>query len=128
MKFYLAILAVLGLCAAGGASAAASIEGNWQGSGTIRLSGGQVEKVRCRVNYRAGTGRTFVISASCAHSNGMFKQTGRVVRLNDSSYTGRLYSEQYGVAGDLSIRVSGNRQTVTATSERGAATLNLSRK
>jgi hypothetical protein len=107
---------------------AASIAGNWQGSGRVKLSGGQVENVRCRVSYEESTGRTFVITATCAHSNGIFKQSGRVVQINDSTYTGRLYSEQYGVAGDLSVRVSGSRQTVTATSKNGSATLSLSRQ
>lgn len=107
---------------------AASITGSWQGSGRVTLNGGQIETVRCRVSYEAGSGRTFVISATCAHSNGIFKQTGRVVQINDSTYTGRLYSDDYGVAGDLKIRVSGSRQTVTATSDNGSASLTLSRQ
>ena len=126
MRTILAIFLTLPL--ASGAAWAASITGSWQGSGKVRLSGGQVENVRCRVSYEEGTGRTFVISATCAHSNGIFKQSGRVVQINDSTYTGRLYSDQYGVAGDLSVRVSGSRQTVTAKSDRGSATLTLSRQ
>jgi len=126
MRTFLAISAALMLTAS--AAWAASIEGNWQGSGRVKLSGGQVENVRCRVSYEASTGRTFVITATCAHSNGIFKQSGRVVQINDSTYTGRLYSDQYGVAGDLSVRVSGSRQTVTAKSNNGSATLTLSRQ
>lgn len=107
---------------------AASIEGSWHGSGQVRLKGGHVENVRCRISYEAGSGRTFVISATCAHSNGIFKQSGRVVQVSDTSYTGHVYSDQYGIAGDLSIKVSGSRQTLTAKSERGSATLTLNRQ
>lgn len=126
MRFFLAFIMTLAVCTV--TASAASIEGNWQGNGTVRLSGGQLEKVRCRVRYEAGTGRTFVMFATCAHSNGIFKQTGRVVKLSESSYTGRLYSDQYGVAGEVSVRLNGNRQTVTATSAQGTATFNLSRQ
>lgn len=126
MRTLLAIWMALVLGA--GAAWAASIEGNWSGSGQVRLRGGQIETVRCRVNYQAGSGRTFVITATCAHSNGIFKQSGRVVQIGDNDYTGHVYSDQYGVAGELSIRVSGDKQTLTAKSDNGSATITLSRQ
>jgi len=115
----------LGVTTLTGDAAAASIEGSWAGGGTVRLKDGGVEKVRCRVKYEPGTGKTFVLYANCAHSNGTFQQSGRVVQRSSSQYTGRLYSEQYSVSGDVSIKVSGSRQTVTAVSPKGSATLTL---
>lgn len=107
------------------AEQAASVEGNWSGGGTVVLKSGQKEPVRCRINYEKSTGRTFVISANCAHANGTFQQSGRIVKVSENSYSGRLYSDQYSVSGDISIAVNGNSQTLTATSEKGQATLVL---
>lgn len=105
----------------------ASIEGSWRGDGIATLKDGQKENVRCRISYEKSTGRTFVIAAKCAHANGSFEQSGRVTQLGENSYSGRLYSEQYSVSGEVTITVTGTTQTVTAVSEKGQATLVLSR-
>ncbi len=118
----------VGASAGAGTAIAASIEGSWDGGGTVKLASGEDERVRCRVRYEQGTGRTFVLYATCAHSNGTFEQSGRVVQLSDNRYSGRLYSDQYSVSGDVSISVSGNRQTISAVSAKGTATLVLTRR
>lgn len=110
------------------AANAASIEGSWSGSGTVRLTEGGTEAVRCRIRYEKGSGRTFVLHVTCAHSNGTFKVSGRIVQLNGSQYSGRLYSDQYSVAGDVGISVSGTRQTLTAKSKKGSATVKLTKQ
>ncbi|MDH3579988.1 MAG: hypothetical protein OEM91_05100 [Hyphomicrobiales bacterium] len=111
------------------AANAASIEGNWSGSGTVRLTEGGTEAVRCRIRYEKGSGRTFVLHVTCAHSNGTFKVSGRIVQLSGGNrYSGRLYSDQYSVAGDVGISVSGTRQTLTAKSKKGSATVKLTKQ
>ncbi len=107
---------------------AASIVGSWSGGGSVKLTSGQVEKVRCRIRYEKGSGRTVVLYVKCAHSNGTFQVSGRIVKLSNSYYSGRLYSEQYGTAGDVGVSVSGNRQTVTAKSSKGTATVMLTKQ
>ena len=107
---------------------AASIVGSWSGGGSVKLTSGQVEKVRCRIRYEKGSGRTVVLYVKCAHSNGSFQVSGRIVKLSNSYYSGRLYSEQYGTAGDVGVSVSGNRQTVTAKSSKGTATVMLTKQ
>jgi len=110
------------------AAKAASITGSWSGGGSVRLTSGQVEKVRCRIRYEQGSGRTVVLYVTCAHSNGTFQVSGRIVKMSNSRYSGRLYSEQYGTAGDVGISMSGNRQTLKATSPKGTATVILTKQ
>ena len=130
MRYVFTCLLVLAFGAFQGASSAnsASIEGTWNGGGTVKLAAGGVEKVRCRMRYEKGTGRTFVIHVTCSHANGTFRVSGRIVKLSASRYSGRLYSDQYSVSGDVGIRVSGNRQTVTAKSAKGTATVTLTKR
>lgn len=110
------------------ASAAASILGSWSGRGTVKLTSGQVEPVSCNVRYEEGGGRTFVLSARCASTAGTFVQSGRVVQRSSSSYTGRLYSDQYSVSGDVVISVSGSSQTVRVSSPKGSGSLSLRKR
>lgn len=108
------------------ADAAASIVGSWSGRGSVRLKeSGQVEPVSCSVRYEVGGGRTFVLSARCATTAGTFQQSGRVVQNSTNSYSGRLYSDQYAVSGNVSISVSGSRQTVRVSSPKGSGSISL---
>lgn len=127
MRLVLAGCLVWAFCLLQGAqpAKAASIVGTWKGSGTARLKAGGVEAVSCRVRYEASTGRTFVLYVKCAHANGAFKVSGRVVALSGSTYSGRLYSDQYDVSGDVTISVRGKSQTLTAKSPKGTATVRL---
>lgn len=110
------------------AIAGASIVGSWSGRGTVKLTSGQVEPVSCSVRYEESTGRTFVLNARCATTAGTFVQSGRVVQRSSSNYTGRLYSEQYSVSGDVIIFVSGLRQTVRVSSPKGSGSIKLNKR
>jgi len=103
------------------------LTGAWSGGGTVNLAKGGAEKLRCRVSYEKSTGRTFLMHASCAHSSGTFKQTGRVVQISGSRFTGSLYSDQYSVSGDVAINVSGNSQRISVKSPKGSGSLSLSK-
>jgi uncharacterized protein YraI len=109
-------------------ASAPSLLGSWSGAGKAYPASGEVEPLRCSIRYEQSTGRTFLIHVKCAHSNGTFKVSGRIVQMSESHYSGRLYSDQYDVAGEVSIRVSGNRQTLNAKSPKGAATIVLTRR
>jgi hypothetical protein len=126
-----AVLAIgISVPLAASASAAASIIGSWSGRGSVTLTSGQVEPVSCKVSYESGDdrGKTFVLNARCATTAGIFVQSGRVVRRSSNSYSGRLYSEQYSVSGNVSITVSGSRQTISVSSSKGRGRLSLSKR
>lgn len=120
----------LGLPITASVASAASIVGSWSGRGTIRLKTGQVEPVSCRITYEKGDdkGKTFILQANCASTAGTFEQSGRVVKRSASRYSGRLYSDQYAVSGNVSISVNGSRQTVHVSSPNGSGSLKLKRR
>lgn len=130
MRIAVAAFMTLALFAFSGESVAqaSSIDGSWRGEGTVKLDTGEAEKVRCRIRYEESTGRTLVFHASCAHTHGIFEQSGRIVRKSDSHYTGHLYNNQYSVAADISINVNGGRQTLTAKTEKGSAVVVLTKQ
>lgn len=130
MRHVWTVLIALALAAFPGKDTAfaAAIEGSWKGKGTARLTSGEVEGLLCRIRYEKSTGKTFVLHITCAHSNGIFEVSGRIVRLGASRYSGHLYSEQHSVSGKVNISVSGNRQTLKATSANGSATVILTRQ
>jgi len=110
------------------AAKAASIAGGWRGDGLVHLKSGRAEKIRCRIRYEKSSGRTLVVHVTCAHAHGVFKTSGRIVKLSNTRYSGRLYSEQFDVAGNVTVNVRGNRQSVRATSSKGWASVNLTRQ
>lgn len=135
MRLFLSLVAGLALFAfaPGGAwqearADADSIIGSWRGTGIARPKDGEPEKVSCRVSYTAGSGRTYVLNASCATTGGTFQQSGRVVALGGNRYTGRIYNSQYDATGSVSVRVNGDRQTVTVSSSKGSANVTLRRQ
>lgn len=103
------------------------ISGAWSGGGSVKLKEGGVERVRCRISYEKSTGRTFLMHASCAHSNGTFKQTGRIVQVSGNSFQGSLRSDQYSVSGNVAISVNGNSQRISVSSPKGSGSISLSR-
>lgn len=107
---------------------AASLTGAWSGGGTVKLKTGHKERVRCRVRYTKGSGKTYGVSATCATTAGTISQSGRVVKVRGNRYSGRLYNADYAVSGRISISVSGKRQTVTVTSPKGNGRLSLSKR
>lgn len=124
-----AVLALaLGLPATASAASAASIAGSWSGRGTIRLASGQIEPVSCSVRYEKSTGRTYLLHARCSTTAGVFEQSGRVVQRSSSNYSGRLYSDEYAVSGDLNISLSGSSQTVRISSPKGSGSLKLRKR
>lgn len=130
MRFALAFLLTIAVSLPAFAAGAKAdpLVGYWAGGGTIKLTNGALEKVSCRVRYEAGSGRTFVLSAICATTAGTISQSGRVVKISGSRYTGRLYSEEYSVSGDVTVSLSGGKQTIRVSSAKGSGNLFLKRK
>lgn len=130
MRYILACMLVLALGTLSNPAHAAAdvLTGAWSGGGTVKLTEGGVEKVRCRIRYSKSTGETYVLDATCSHSNGTISQTGRVARVSGSRFTGRLYSDQYDVSGKISVSVNGNKQTLSLSSAKGSGSITLSKR
>jgi hypothetical protein len=104
--------------------AAASIEGTWRGSGIVSYRGG-ADKLRCRVTYTRVSAKSFAVSSQCATETGRYDVTGRVVSSGANRYFGLVQGQ--GQGGKVVIVQHGNRLSVTVTSRRGSAKLNLTR-
>ncbi len=112
-----------------------NLAGNWSGAGTITFSNGSRERIRCRVAYavQAGGGAmqqelrcasdsyrfdvSSTVQSSGANLSGQWTEVSRGVT---GSVTGQANSSQLealiqapGFVASLSMRTSGNKQTVT---------------
>jgi hypothetical protein len=105
------------------------LAGSWSGGGSVQPVDGDKEVVRCRITYKKDIGRTYLIHAICSVPGiGRYEQTGRVVKVSNTRFTGRLYSDQYSVTGNVAISVSGSRQTISISSPNGTGRLTMSKR
>jgi hypothetical protein len=117
----------------------AGFAGNWSGKGTVSLSDGSMENIRCRASYRVDdTGTALKQNLRCASDSYKFDLSSDVVsegtHLTGSwseasrnlfgSLRGRasggeieVFVEAAGFAADLTVRTHGNRQSVRITSK-----------
>jgi hypothetical protein len=136
--------AALMLASAASASYAESgpfsnLNGAWSGTGTVMLSDGSKERIRCRAQYHVGdNGHALKQSLRCASDSYRFDlssdvtaQGGRVVgtwgeasRNLYGNLQGRVSGNEInvfvtaaGFAGNLSVTTRGNRQSVTIDSK-----------
>lgn len=115
------------------------LRGSWAGGGTISLSDGSTERIRCRANYTvAGSGSELRQSLRCASDSYKFDLSSNVVSVggnvsgtwSDSTrnINGNLqghasrnrivvYVEAAGFAANLALTTSGNRQSVSILSK-----------
>lgn len=116
-----------------------NLNGAWSGTGTVSLSDGSKERIRCRANYDVGSnGNTLKQSLRCASDSYRFdlssdvtaqgnQVSGRWGEASRSLYgelqgqiSGneiRVFVTASGFAGNLSVTTRGNRQSVTIDSK-----------
>jgi hypothetical protein len=117
----------------------AGFDGAWSGSGTVSLSDGTSERIRCRADYKVdGTGLGLKQNLRCAsdsykfdltsdvtsdgdHIHGNWSETTRSVigTLQGTAGGGKIdvFVEAVGFSANLSLRTIGNRQTVQIVSK-----------
>jgi hypothetical protein len=117
----------------------AGLAGVWSGSGTVSLSGGARERIRCRTTYQVGSEGTVVQSnLRCASDSYQFQLASRI-DYAAGAITGSWSETTRGISGslsghadvgqisarasapgfmaDLSLATRGRRQVVTIRSE-----------
>jgi len=124
MRFALILSLVFFAVALAPQPAAASIEGSWRGSGIVAYRGG-ADKVRCRVRFSQVSAKAFAVVSQCATETGRYDVTGRVVPSGKNRYFGIVQGQ--GISGKAVIIQRGKSLSVSVTSRRGSAKLNLSR-
>ena len=111
----------------------AGLAGSWSGSGSVTLDDGSSERIRCRASYRV-SGPTMAMTLTCASDAYKFNLAADV-QAEGSAVTGSWSEASRNVSGslqgrggggnfqivasapgfnsDISLRTSGNRQSVT---------------
>ncbi|HLC07929.1 MAG TPA: hypothetical protein VJK06_01440 [Methyloceanibacter sp.] len=109
------------------ASAAASLEGSWSGSGVITHGGGS-DQVHCRVRYTKAGGSAYTYTSTCATDTGRYELLGRIKSSGGNRYTGTVSSPNYKGTGNVLLFQKGNHLSITVTSGKGSARMTLSRR
>ena len=117
----------------------AGFDGSWSGSGTVALSDGTKENIRCRADYKVNsTGLGLKQNLHCASDSYKFDLSSEVTSQGDrisGNWSERsrnifgnlqgtagggqidVFVEASGFAANLTLRTTGNRQTVQISSK-----------
>jgi hypothetical protein len=117
----------------------AGFDGAWSGNGTVSLSDGTTERIRCKADYKIdGTGLGLKQSLRCASDSYKFELTSDVTSQGDrlsgnwSEASRKIFGdlrgtvgagqiqvfvEANGFAANLTLRTNGNKQTVQINSK-----------
>jgi hypothetical protein len=114
-------------------------DGAWSGTGTVALSDGSVERIRCKASYKVdGSGMGLKQSLHCASDSYKFDLSSDVISnggrisgnwseasrnvngdLQGTAGGGQIevFVQANGFAANLTLRTNGNRQTVQISSK-----------
>ncbi len=117
----------------------AGFDGAWSGTGTVSLSDGTTERIRCKADYKVnGTGMGLKQNLRCASDSYKFELSSDVTsngerisgnwseasrnvfgNLQGTAGGGRIevFVEANGFAANLIVSTSGNKQTVSISSK-----------
>jgi hypothetical protein len=106
---FLAALALGGAESRAQASPFAGLAGSWSGTGTIQLSNGTSERIRCRATYAvASAGDAMQQSLRCASDSYRFELGSDVVH-RAGAITGTWSEATRNVGGSVAGRAAGNQ-------------------
>src|ERR1700732_1790046 len=103
----------------------AGFDGSWSGNGTVSLSDGTTERIRCRASYKVdGSGSGLQQTLRCASDSYKFDLSSNVISQGDRiTATGSEASRN--VNGNLQGKAGGGQIDVFVEAAGFAATLNL---
>jgi hypothetical protein len=126
----------------------AGFDGAWSGGGTVSLSDGTTERIRCRASYKVdGSGRELQQTLRCASDSYKFDLSSNVVSQGGSvsgnwteasrningNLQGRagggqidVFVEAAGFAANLTLTTRGNKQSVSISSKGDIKGVNIS--
>lgn len=135
----LALLILLPGAAEAQTSGFSALSGSWSGSGSVTLTSGAVERIRCKATYEVAlSGNNFQQNLRCRSDSYDFNLRASIVRSGDSvggtwiettrnangGISGRISGNQIqaqiqgpAFTASLSLATQGNRQTVSIRSQ-----------
>jgi hypothetical protein len=103
----------------------AGFDGTWSGTGTVSLSDGTSEKIRCRANYKVdGSGKALEQSLRCASDSYKFDLSSNVTS-QGNNVTGSWSEASRNVYGNLNGRAGGGQIDVFVEAAGCAANITL---
>jgi hypothetical protein len=106
----------------------AAMAGSWSGGGTLSLSSGTRERLRCRAHHTVGGGgRSLALSIRCASDSYRFDLTSNIVNRRGRIF-GRWNESSNGVSGTVAGRAAAGRITALARSDAFTAGLSITTK
>jgi hypothetical protein len=103
-----------------------SLDGAWSGGGTLTLSSGNIEKVRCRATF-SPSGNGASMSASCANATAKVTQTAQLTRVSATRYIGEFHNPEYNISGSIRVTLSGNTLNAALSGGGGSASMTMNR-
>jgi hypothetical protein len=105
----------------------ASLEGTWNGTGTVIFPSGERERARCRATFRRQSSSRFGMNAVCATASTRVAQSAQLARTSANRFSGEFYNSEYSFSGSIAITVQGNRLSAALAGGGGTAHFNLTR-
>jgi hypothetical protein len=106
----------------------AGFDGNWSGTGTVTMSDGSSEKIRCRASYKVGgSGTALEQSLRCASDSYKFDLAANV-KSDGSNVSGSWSEASRNVYGNLNGKAGGGQIDVFVEAAGFAASITLTTK
>ena len=105
----------------------ASLEGTWNGTGTVIFPSGERERARCRATFQRQSSSRFGMNAVCATASARVAQSAQLARTSANRFSGEFYNAEYSFSGSIAITVQGNRLSASLVGGGGTAHFNLTR-
>lgn len=124
----LAIAATVAVAAAPAAAGPFSdFPGHWSGTGKIRVKGQDVERLRCKANYRprGSSGTEIDLQLSCDSDSYKFDLVGQFQADEQGQISGRWSENSRNVGGTAIGKIHNNRMDLHVESSAFAANLGL---
>ena len=103
----------------------AALQGSWSGSGTIALSSGAKERIRCRAAYRPGASSANLrLELSCEGDSYRFELQSQI-SYRDGTLSGTWGESTRATGGSIDGRVAGNQIQVRAEGQTFTALLSI---
>jgi hypothetical protein len=102
----------------------AALPGSWSGDGTIAMSNGTKERIRCQATYRLQNPTTIDLRLSCSSDSYKFELQSETVA-SGQGITGNWTELTRRVGGQLTGRASGGRLNLRAESQTFSALLDM---
>jgi len=105
----------------------ATLDGTWNGGGTVILPSGDRERARCRATFKTRSANRVDMSAVCSTASTRVAQSGQLTRTSANQFSGDLHNPEYGVSGSIVITIRGSRLTASVSGGGGIGHFTLTR-